>query len=89
MRTSFSCCCKIKPNINIKLEDIFSLLLTVDILTEVSVCRDKKDNFLLALSSDTRSDYLITGDKDLLVLGTYNNVQIVTIAEFVDLFITE
>src|SRR5882757_5685712 len=30
------------------------------------ICRDVKDNYLLALSKDANADYLITGDKDLL-----------------------
>lgn len=80
---------KIKLDTYTRLEEIYSLLITTDVLSEVNVCRDPKDNFLLALSNDTGTDYLITGDKDLLVLGIYNDVRIVTVSEFVELFLTE
>ena len=32
----------------------------VDIVSEISICRDKKDNFLLSLAVDGKADYLIT-----------------------------
>jgi hypothetical protein len=45
-------------------------------------CRDEKDNFLLELAVSANADYLITGDKDLLVLNPYHNIKIVTALEF-------
>src|SRR6184192_1888293 len=42
----------------------FGELIEPGIVT--SVCRDPKDNFLLALAKDGNSDFLITGDRDLL-----------------------
>ena len=50
--------------------------------TNVNKCRDTKDNYLLNLSIDGKADYLITGDKDLLVLKKIENTQIVTLKEF-------
>lgn len=50
--------------------------------TDVDLCRDPKDNFLLNLSIDGKADFLITGDKDLLVLEKIESTQIVTLAEF-------
>jgi len=48
-------------------------------------CRDVKDNYLLALSKDADADYLITGDKDLLVLKQFENTLIVTLAQFLEI----
>ncbi len=48
----------------------------------VNACRDDKDNFLLALAKDSQADYLITGDKDLLVLEKFGNTRIITMSEF-------
>ena len=48
----------------------------------VSICRDSKDDFLLALAADGGATHLITGDKDLLVLTRYKKTKIVTITEF-------
>ena len=41
------------------------------------VCRDKKDNHLLQLSEFVSANYLITGDKDLLVLDQFGITSIV------------
>ncbi len=52
--------------------------------TDVSVCRDPKDNHILALAMDGEARYLITGDSDLLVLSRFQAIQIVTPARFLD-----
>jgi len=54
----------------------------IDISSVVTECRDAKDNFLLALAQDGNADYLLTGDKDLLVLTNYKNTAIITISDF-------
>jgi len=54
----------------------------VDVHSVVEVCRDPKDNFLLALAKDGNADYLITGDDDLLVLETFKKTKIVTLTDF-------
>lgn len=43
--------------------------------------RDKDDLFLLALAKAVGAEYIITGDKDLLVLGSFHNTRIITPAE--------
>ena len=35
-----------------------------------------------ALAKDSKANYLLTGDKDLLILKTFDTTQIVTITEF-------
>jgi len=69
--------------------DIEDLLETIDefaefveVETVVEVCRDAKDNFLLSLSVDGNADYLLTGDKDLLELISFEETRIVTISDF-------
>jgi uncharacterized protein len=56
--------------------------LSIDIQSEVFLCRDEKDNYLLALAKDSQADFLITGDKDLLVLQQFESTKIVTYQEF-------
>ena len=56
--------------------------LSIDIRSEVSLCRDEKDNYLLALAKDSQADFLITGDKDLIVLQQFELTKIVTYQEF-------
>jgi putative PIN family toxin of toxin-antitoxin system len=54
----------------------------IEVTTEVSICRDLKDNFLLALAKDGKADFLVTGDNDLLELKKFSNTRIVTISQF-------
>lgn len=56
--------------------------LSIDIRSEISLCRDEKDNYLLALAKDSQADFLITGDKDLLVLQQFESTKIVTYQQF-------
>lgn len=55
----------------------------VEVTTEVTACRDVKDNFLLALAQDGSADYLVTGDEDLLVLGKFGSTEIVRYSDFI------
>ena len=54
----------------------------VEVRSNVDVCRDKKDNFLLSLAEESSADYLITGDDDLLVLKKFKKTKIITMAEY-------
>lgn len=69
--------------------DIEELLETIDeyadfvkVQTQIEICRDPKDNFLLSLSVDGNADYLLTGDKDLLELTKFGKTTIITISDF-------
>ena len=54
----------------------------LNVSSDLTICRDEKDNFLLNLSIDGNADYLITGDKDLLVLSQIEKTKIITITDF-------
>lgn len=54
-----------------------------------SVSRDPGDDYLIAHSVLEQVDYLITGGKDLLVLGVVAGVPIVSPADFVAILETE
>jgi uncharacterized protein len=67
------------------LETIDEVAEFVNVTSEISECRDPKDNFLLSLAVDGKADYLLTGDKDLLVLKKIGETEIRTISEFFDI----
>ncbi len=50
-----------------------------------AVCRDADDNHVLQLAESSMADYIITGDKDLLVLKKYKSTAIVSPSIFVEL----
>ena len=56
----------------------------VEVESIITICRDPKDNFLLALAKDGKADYLLTGDKDLLELKKFGKVKIQTIGTFIN-----
>jgi putative PIN family toxin of toxin-antitoxin system len=48
----------------------------------VTICRDDSDNKFLELAKTVQADYLITGDKDLLVLKEFEGCKILKPGEF-------
>jgi putative PIN family toxin of toxin-antitoxin system len=50
------------------------------------ISRDPKDNFLLDLIDFSKAEYLVTGDRDLLVHNPFKTAQIITAAEFENIF---
>jgi len=60
--------------------------ILVKVKSDVKICRDEKDNFLLNLSIDSEADFLITGDNDLLVLERIEKTKIINFADFLKNF---
>ncbi len=54
----------------------------VKIQEVIDVCRDSKDNKFLEVAVSGQADFIITGDKDLLVLNPFRNIGIITVNEF-------
>jgi hypothetical protein len=57
----------------------------VKVKFKVNDCRDKKDNFILEVALSGDVDYIITEDKDLLVLDPYKNIRIIKYKDFLKL----
>ena len=57
--------------------------------SEVQVCRDPNDDFLLAICKDFFVDYLITEDEDLLVLNPFEKTKILRWNTFEALLMAE
>ena len=56
----------------------------VEVRETITVCRDPKDDKLLELAVSGNTEFLVTGDKDLLVLNPFRRVEIITPREFLD-----
>lgn len=48
----------------------------------LNIVRDTDDNRVLEAAIEGRCNYIVTGDKDLLDLGSYKDIKIVTATEF-------
>ena len=49
---------------------------------KVAVCRDPKDNMFLEASDEAGASWIVTGDEDLLVLGSHGTARIDTPSAF-------
>jgi putative PIN family toxin of toxin-antitoxin system len=56
----------------------------IEINETITACRDPKDDMLLELAVSGNADFLVTGDKDLLVLNPFRGAQILTPREFIE-----
>ena len=50
--------------------------------TPKGISRDNEDNKILQCGLDGNVDFIVTGDNDLLVLKAYNNIEIISPAEY-------
>jgi uncharacterized protein len=52
----------------------------------INICRDPDDDNIIACAVEAKADYLVTGDKDLLVLKSHQGIKIVTPRDFEAMF---
>jgi len=64
------------------LSDFLSGAVWVEISGNVRACRDPQDDMVLECAQRAGADLIVTGDKDLLVLGSFEGIRIVTPAEY-------
>jgi hypothetical protein len=58
----------------------------VKVTSNLKLCRDTKDNFLLNLAKDAKVDYLVTGDNDLLELENIEKTKIISLKDLDEIF---
>ncbi|MGC9528822.1 MAG: putative toxin-antitoxin system toxin component, PIN family [Limnospira sp.] len=83
---------KFDPYLTIEEREEFleSLLIRselIEVLEESQICRDPKDDKFLNLAKSGAANYLVTGDKDLLILQNYSGTRILNARDFLDLVI--
>lgn len=62
-------------------------LRLVNPTSEIEVCRDPDDDKFIECAVDARAFYIVSGDKDLLDLGSFEGVEIVTAADFCERYL--
>ena len=72
---------KERINKTLELMENSCLFCTIENVAD-SPIRDKNDLFLLSFADTIFADYILTGDKDLLILQKHNRTKIVTYKEF-------
>ncbi len=64
------------------LEALVEQAVLVEITENVQECRDPKDDKVLELALNGEAQYIISGDRDLLVLHPFRDVFVITADEF-------
>jgi putative PIN family toxin of toxin-antitoxin system len=66
-------------------EQLLPFVETVQVKKHLTVVRrDPEDNKFLECAVAGRAKYLVTGDRDLLELGSYRGIKILTVGEFLN-----
>ena len=76
-------CLKYNPKApTLALNTLFSVMNVVKTSSNIEVCRDPDDKKFLECAVDAGCIYIVSGDKDLLSIGEYEGVQILTASDF-------
>jgi putative PIN family toxin of toxin-antitoxin system len=67
------------------LELIWQKALLVHVHTQLKICRDPKDDFLLQLALDAKAHCIVSGDTDLLALNPVGDLKIITLTDFLQM----
>ena len=86
--TAFDMVAKKKGHLNQELfERFMSQVEVIDAVAVVEVCRDPDDNKFIACAVDAKAIYIVNGDKDLLTVGNYAEIEIVTAKDFYERYL--
>ncbi len=70
-----------KP-VRLPLTAIIAAMRMIEPTSVINVCRDPDDDKFIECAVDAKCLYIVSGDKDLLSLKNYGEVQIVSVSEF-------
>ena len=48
------------------------------------ICRDAKDDMVFECAVSAKAEVIVSGDRDLLVVGNYQNIQVLTPRQYLD-----
>ena len=65
------------------LASVMVRMVHVKIRGRVKVCRDPNDDMFLECAALAKATVIVAGDKDLLTLGAYKQIRIITPAQYV------
>ena len=64
------------------LETLLERADLIEVVDTVEECRDPKDNHILELALSGEANIIVTGDKDLLVMNPFRNIEIMSVEQF-------
>ncbi len=66
----------------IPLQELLSKFEIIRVSSDIQVSRDPDDNKFISCAVDGKCLYIVSGDDDLLSVGNYGDVEILTVADF-------
>ncbi|MCP9473426.1 MAG: putative toxin-antitoxin system toxin component, PIN family [Nitrospira sp.] len=70
-------------------QTIGRVVIVVRPASRLRVVEDEPDNRILECAVHARADFVVTGDRHLLTLGTYKGVQLIPLTDFLDRLASE
>ena len=67
-----------------ELNEIINSMIILPSHSHIEACRDPDDNKFIECAIDNRCIYIVSGDKDLLILEQYEDIGILTVSEFLE-----
>ena len=68
----------------IPFHDILAKLEIIRVSSDIHVSRDPDDDKFISCAVDGKCLYIVSGDSDLLSIGKYEGIEILTVADFLD-----
>ena len=69
------------------LAPLIQIMEIIEPVSHIEVCRDRDDDKFLECEKDSHALYVVSGDKDLLVIEKYENIQIITAKDFCEKYL--
>lgn len=71
------------------LSPLIKAMEIIEPVTHVEICRDRDDNKFLGCAKDSHALYIVSGDRDLLVIKEYESIQIMTAKDFYEQYLSD
>ena len=71
-------------NTKIPLQDILAKLEIIRISSDIHISRDPDDDKFISCALDGKCIYIVSGDVDLLTIGKYGDIEILTVVDFLN-----
>ena len=71
------------------LAPLVGMMEIIEEKSKVEVCRDPDDDKFLGCAKDAKAMYIVSGDKNLLILEKFENIEIITAKEFCERYIAD
>ena len=69
-------------HVTVPMAQIARACIVIEPVTDIHVSRDPDDDKFISCAVDGKCMYIVSGDKDLLSVGQYEDIEIVSVADF-------